>query len=118
MDYQELQPLHAGPLDLGSGRRRLFLIGQFDRTFFDAELSGFDLGEVEDAVEDAEQRMAGAVDAVDYLQLVLGERFVLQQLRQAQQGRSWVCESHGSCWPGTGIWRYWSPPTVGYAPQP
>ena len=47
------------------------------------ELAGLDLGEVEDVVDDAEQRAPGALDALGEAALVVAEAGALQQLVEA-----------------------------------
>ena len=51
---------------------------------FEAQLAGFDLGQVEDVVENGEQRLPGALDAADHVGLIRRQRFAVQHLGQAQ----------------------------------
>ena len=53
---------------------------------FDVELAGLDLGEVEDVVDDRQQRRAGVVDLADVVALLGGERRLEGEVRQADDG--------------------------------
>ena len=51
--------------------------------FLEVELAGFDLGEIQDVVDDGKQRVAAGTDRLDVFLLVLVERGVEQQARHA-----------------------------------
>ena len=77
-------------LGLGRGPHQAVEIGeqrpQVAGAWLDAQLAGLDLGQIEYIVEDGQQGLAGAADALDHVALVRGERLALQDLGQAEDG--------------------------------
>ncbi|MEZ4654508.1 MAG: hypothetical protein R3E12_13210 [Candidatus Eisenbacteria bacterium] len=56
---------------------------QVERRVREVEVSGFDLREVEQVVDEREHRLAGALDELGVLLLLLRQRGVEQQMREA-----------------------------------
>ena len=102
----QLQSLRVGPHGQQFERRRE-AVGQVERDDVEGELAGLDLREVEDVVDDGQQRLAGRLDDVEVLALLGGEVGLEQRARSCRGRRSAACESRGSCWPGTRSSRGW-----------
>ena len=62
--------------------------------------SRLDLREVEDVVDDRQQRLAAGADRLGVVALLAVESAVQQQAAQADDRRSSASGSHGSSWPG------------------
>ena len=82
---QELQPLVVRLLGGERGDRADDLV-EPEVGGLDVELAGLDLGEVEDVVDDAEQRRAGVVDLADVVALLRRELGLEREVRQADDG--------------------------------
>ena len=60
--------------------------GQVDRCLLEGELAGFDLGQVEDVVDDGQQVPGGGVDLFQAFGLFEGGGFPLHDVRHAEDG--------------------------------
>ena len=82
---QELEPL-VGRLLPGDRRHRADDVVEPEVGGFDVELAGLDLGEVEDVVDDRQQRGAGVVHLADVVALLRRQRGLEGEVRQADDG--------------------------------
>ena len=63
-----------------------YAVPQGKQGFLDPELPGFDLGEVEDVVDDGEEMLAAGLDSLDAFALFGGEGSVTEQRGHADDG--------------------------------
>ncbi len=73
-----------------------------------SSLPGLDLREVEDVVDDHQQRVGRRLDHLEVVALLARRgRCRSASCGHADDRRSSACGSRGSCWPGTRSWRGW-----------
>ncbi len=82
---EELEPLVVRLLGSERGDRADHLV-DLEVGGLDVQLAGLDLREVEDVVDDREQRCAGVVDLADVVALLGVERRLQSQVREADDG--------------------------------
>ena len=82
---QELEPLVVRLLRGERGDRADDFV-ELEVGGFDVELAGLDLREVEDVVDDGQQRRAGVVDLADVVALLGVERRLEREVREADDG--------------------------------
>ena len=105
---EQLQALVRGArgqgLQRGAERRP-----KLERDALDLEPAGFDLGEVEDVVDDRQQGVGRRLHQVQAVALLWRQLAVQDQLGHAEDAVHAACGSRGSCWPGTRSWPGWRP---------
>ena len=82
---QELEPLIVRLLGRERGDRADDFV-ELEIGGLDVELAGLNLGEIEDVIDDAEQRRAGVVDLADVVALLGIERRLEGEVREADDG--------------------------------
>ncbi len=65
------------------------------------DLAGFDLGEIEDVVDDGQKAAGAGADGFGVIALRSIKTLYRAAARTSRSRRSWACEFHGSCWRGT-----------------
>ena len=88
-----------------------------ERLRLEFELAGLDLGEIENLLDQRQQRVAGRLGGLDVGGLLRGERRVVQKTRPCRGCRSAACGSHATPWRGSATWRR-SRPRRRRAPRP
>ena len=73
----------------------------------EVEAAGLDLGEVEDVVDDAQQRRRRIAHGAERLALLDRERRCAPARRSCPERRSSACGSRGSPWQGRSTWPGW-----------
>ena len=82
---QELEPFLVRLLGRERGDRADHLV-ELEIGGLDVELAGLDLGEIEDVIDDAEQRRAGVVDLADVVALLGIKRRLEGEVRETDDG--------------------------------
>ena len=106
--HGQLQPLARGPASRASPRRPRALARRSKSSASSSSLPGLDLGEVEDVVDDGQQRLAADfARRPTYSRCSSVSSVSSSSSGHADARRSSGCGSRGSCWPGTRSWPGW-----------
>ena len=84
-------------------------VAQVEGDCVQLQLARLDLGEVEDVVDDRQQRLGRTPGPSRGTRAARAGGRCPAPARSCRGCRSWACGSRGSCWPGTRSWPGWPP---------